>query len=556
MLKSLTNRRSVKTCLAGYMAAGLAAGISMLGAVGTASAQQLAGQTIVPSGLALPLYVTAPSGDTTRIFVMEQRYRVTSTAPWYGRIRTVAIPSNVIQAPAAAFFDMATVTRAVAGGDEQGLLGLAFHPNFSTNGYFFINYTRASDGATIVARYRTTSGNGTGNANMGSEQILFTIAQPANNHNGGWIAFGPDGMLYMATGDGGGGNDNQLPFASSNGNAQNLTTLLGKILRFDVDGLDNIPGNADDATPADATRPFHRIPADNPFANGAGGVRREILHFGVRNPWRNSFDRVTGEFYIADVGQGVREEVHVVPSTARGVNFGWRCFEGTRVTGLGGCSPLPATAVPPIFEYGHTTVTGPTSLLGCSITGGYVYRGSAIPWLRGSYFYSDYCVQSVSSFRKCGNTLIGFTDWTSQVDPDGLGMGAVEIQNVTSFGEDAAGELYICDRTGGQVFKILPGPTPPVVIDCNTNGVADNCEIASGLVVDANNNGIPDVCEAPGCAACPADYNQDGGVTGDDIAAFFFDYEAGSGCADTNVDGGITGDDIAAFFSAYESGGC
>lgn len=525
----------------------------LLAATGIASGQNLAGEVVVGSGLSNPLFVTAPSGDTSRIFVVEQRYRTGTGQPWYGRIRTVSIPSNTLQASASAFFDMRSVTRAVASADEQGLLGLAFHPNFMSNGYFWVNYTRASDGATVVARYRTLSGNGTGAADMNSEQIVYILPQPANNHNGGWMAFGPDGMLHITQGDGGGANDNQAPYGGSTGNAQRLETLLGKMLRIDVDGPDNIPGNSDDGTPGDSARTFYRVPADNPFV-GVAGAQPEILHYGLRNPWRPSFDRETGDLYIADVGQGVREEVNLVSSSARGLNFGWRCFEGTRTTGLGGCNPLPENTTAPLFEYGHATVVGPTSLLGCSITGGYVYRGSAIPWLRGSYFYSDYCVQSIYSWRACGTQIFDIRNWTAEVDPDGLGAGN-EIQNVTSFGEDAAGELYICDRTGGQIFKIVPGPTPLEYTDCNANNVPDDCDIAGGASADTNNDGIPDEC-APPCPTCAADYDGNGGVDGGDLAMFFADFEAGAGCADVDQNGGVDGGDLATFFTLFEAGGC
>lgn len=529
----------------------IVAGVLM--AAGVASGQNLAGIAVVNSGLNLPLYVTAPTGDTSRIFVVEQRYRTGSGQPWYGRIRTVDIPANTLQATSSAFFDMRTVTRAVSSNDEQGLLGLAFHPNFMSNGYFWVNYVRASDSATVVARYRTLSGNGTGPADMNSEQILYTWPHPNINHYGGWTAFGPDGMLYITLGDGGGSNDNQAPYGGTTGNAQRLDTMLGKMLRIDVDGPDNVPGNADDGTPGDAARTYYRIPSDNPFV-GVSGALPEILHYGLRNSWRPSFDRLTGNLYIADVGQGVREEVNVVPSTARGLNFGWRCFEGTRVTGLGGCTPLPSNTVAPIFEYGHATVVGPTNLLGCSITGGYVYRGNAIPWLRGSYFYSDYCVQSIYSWRACGTQVMDIHDWSGQVDPDGLGTGN-EISNVTSFGEDASGELYICDRTGGQVFKILPGAAPLNYTDCNANDVPDDCDIVAGTSLDANNDGVPDECSPP-CPVCAADFDQNGGVDGADLASFFFAYEAGAECADVDFNGGIDGADLATFFVAYEAGGC
>src|SRR5437867_49343 len=232
-------------------------------------------------------------------------------------------------------------------------LALAFHPQFSTNRRFYVDYTRRSDGATIIAEYRVSTGNP--NVADTTENILLTIPQPYENHNGGMVEFGPDGFLYIGMGDGGSGNDPQH-------RAQNIEELLGKILRIDVDHI---------GTP----------PSSNPFVGRAG--RDEIFAYGMRNPWRFSFDRLTGQLYVGDVGQDVRDEIDIVTS---GGNYGWRIFEGTRCTNLG---PAPCTApgfIPPIAEYVNT---GPTGR--CSIIGGYVYRGTQASLPYGAYVYGDYC---------------------------------------------------------------------------------------------------------------------------------------------------------------------
>lgn len=396
--------------------------------------------TRVASGLALPCFVTHAPGDTSRIFILEQRSVTT------GRIRILTLPDNTLLATP--FLSVSPVDT----DDEQGLLGLAFHPNYAQNGYFWVNYTNAA-GTTIIARYQVSADPNV--ADAGSATTVLTITQPFANHNGGWMGFGPDGYLYISTGDGGSAGD-------PGNRAQDITTqLLGKMLRIDVDGPDNIPGNADDdGFPADATR-LYVNPTDNPFVGVTGDD--EIWAYGLRNAWRPSFDRDTGDLFIADVGQDAVEEVNFQPAgpvaSVRGRNYGWRCMEGTNCTGLSGCTCNGPTLTLPIHTYTHGAGR-------CSITGGYVYRGCAMPDMNGLYFYADYCTAQIWSFRY--STMSGvsqFTDRTAELDPPSFA-----INLITSFGEDANGELYICDR-GGEVFKIVPAAP----IDCNADGIPDSC---------------------------------------------------------------------------------
>jgi hypothetical protein len=479
---------------------------------GVAGAQPLT-TSLVASGLSRPVYVTAPAGDFSRAFIVEQRAGGATTS--VGRIRIVQTSTNTLLATPY------MSTPVVAVGSEQGLLGMAFHPQYMSNGYFYINYTRLSDWATVIARYRATGGDPTSNtADPATEQVVMTIAQPQNNHNGGWMAFGPDGYLYIASGDGGNGNDTGTGHTSGTGNAQDITANpLGKILRIDVDGADNIPGNADDNGPDGP----YTIPSTNPFVGVTGDD--QIWFYGLRNPWRNSFDRETGDFWIADVGQDFWEEVNVVDNQTGGLNFGWRCMEGIACTLLTGCTCDAPTLTDPILVYGHASVVPPVNATGCSITGGYVYRGCAIPRLRGTYFFSDYCAGDIWTFRRCNGQVTGFQDRTVEMDPPGT----LTIGNVTSCGEDAAGEMYICDFSGGEVFKIVAAsPTP-------------NCTVA--------------VCGS-------ADFDGDGDVGTDaDIEAFFRclggDCCASGGSADFDGDGDVGTDaDIEAFFRVLGGGGC
>ncbi len=282
-------------------------------------------------------------------------------------------------------------------GNEQGLLGLAFHPDFASNGFFYVNYTEQG-GNTVIARF-TATGN---TADPNSEVRLLGVQQPFPNHNGGGLAFGPDGYLYIGLGDGGSGGDPQ-------GNGQNLKTLLGKILRIDVNSGDP-----------------YAVPSDNPFGN-------EIFHYGLRNPWRFSFDALTGDLWIGDVGQGSWEEIDFLPAgTPGGINFGWNRYEGLHDYSSGA---QIENYRPPLFEYSHTE--------GCSVTGGYVYRGAMPEW-QGVYFYGDFC-----SGKVWGALRLADASEETSVSTVLFETGAA----ITSFGVDESGEVYFADR-GGNILRL------------------------------------------------------------------------------------------------------
>jgi len=345
------------------------------------------------AGLVFPLYLTSPPGDS-RLFIVEKG----------GAIRIVK-DGSLLPLP---FLDLSSK---VSGGSEQGLLGLAFDPGYATNGRFIVHYTDVS-GNTTLSAYRV-SATDPDQADPATETILLTVEQPFPNHNGGQIVFGPDGMLYLGLGDGGSGGD-------PGGRGQSLADLLGDILRLDV-----------------SSGTSYTVPPDNPFV-GQTGSRPEVWSYGLRNPWRFSFDAATGDLYIADVGQNVWEEVDVVAAAAgagRGANFGWNVTEGRHCYASPGCDTSQFTM--PVLEYSHAQ--------GCSISGGYVYRGAAIPALQGHYFYADFCSGWVRSFRMQDGQAVEPYQWPT-LAPGG---------SVTSFGQDAAGELYIMIAEG-RVFRIVP----------------------------------------------------------------------------------------------------
>lgn len=358
------------------------------------------------SGLNFPVFVTN-AGDE-RLFVLERA----------GKIRIVQANGTVLPTP---FLDISALV--IDGYNEQGLLGLAFHPDYASNGYFYINYTRddpnpAYDGDTVIARYQVSADPNV--ANPGSAQILMVIDQPDLNHNGGMLAFSPyDGYLYIGTGDGGSGGD---PWD----NGQNTSVLLGKLLRIDVDG----GGTAPDA--CGLLNQNYTIPASNPLADGAGGNCDEIWAYGLRNPWRYSFDSLTGDLYIADVGQYLYEEVDFQPAASTGgENWGWRCYEGNHTYNTSGCGPQSNYDFP-IYEYTHG--------VHCSITGGYAYRGSQFPSFYGHYIFTDYCSGYVWTAAYNGSWTI-----TSQGDLGG---------NFTTFGEDNDGEIYLA-TSGGTIYHVV-----------------------------------------------------------------------------------------------------
>jgi glucose/arabinose dehydrogenase len=346
----------------------------------------------VVSGLSNPLFLTAPATDP-RLFIVEQP----------GRIRVVE-NGALLPAP---FLDL---SGQISSGGERGLLGLAFHPSYGSNKFFYVYFT-APNGDITITRYAASADPNV--ADAGSAHPIITAAHSSRtNHNGGMLAFGADGMLYIGTGDGGGGGD-------PDENGQDPGTLLGKLLRLDVDAGDP-----------------YAIPADNPFV-GTAGARGEIWAIGLRNPWRWAFDRTAGDLYIADVGQSAWEEVNVTAATAAGVNYGWDVMEGRHCyEPSSGCNP--SGLAQPVLEYGHDE--------GCSITGGLVYRGAAVPALQGTYFYADYCGGWVRSFRYANN---------SAAEPQEWAFG--NLGNILSFGEDAAGELYILSANG-TVYRIVPAP--------------------------------------------------------------------------------------------------
>jgi glucose/arabinose dehydrogenase len=350
----------------------------------------------VVSGLNLPLLVTAPPGDVGRLFIVEQD----------GTIRI--FKNGALNATPFLDVSALTISPIDGGNTEQGLLGLAFHPNYAVNGRFFVYHTDATGTNNLVVRY-TRDPLDPDHADVTSRTVLLTIPHPTyGNHNGGMLAFAPDdGRLYVGTGDGGSSCD-------PSGNAQNPASLLGKLLRLDVDG---------------------------PFFTA------ETWALGLRNPWRYSFDRVNSDLYIGDVGQNLWEEIDYRPAPRMaGENYGWVYYEGSHCPNpsCGGTCPALANLIMPVAEYDHSSGE-------CAVTGGYVYRGCRMSALQGTYFYGDFCAAFIHSFRMVAGVPADSRDRTAELAPGG----GLAINLITSFGEDARGEIYIVDR-GGEVFKIVP----------------------------------------------------------------------------------------------------
>ena len=394
-----------------------------------------------------PTDITHAPGDFQRLFVTSKSGVIT------------VITDGVVQPTP--FLDLTSV--AESDGGEQGLLGLAFHPDYETNGYFYVYYTRDDDPSTqenetIVERYEVTADPEV--ADPGSAATVLIIAQPTRSHNGGWLGFDPDGLLYVSVGDGGGQED---PYD----NAQNIDTLLGSILRIDVDG---------DDFPADPDRNY-AIPADNPFVAGVGAD--EIWVYGLRNPWRCTIDPVTGDLYIGDVGNSLREELdYVAGGSPGGLNFGWDCMEATLCTGETACVCGDLGLVHPMFEFAHNPAAGNV------IIAGVVYRGTEIPDLAGSYIFAN----MFSPAWRLDHTG-GVVDELAEIL-----LNAPGLLRIVSFGEDAAGEIYLCDKSGGagglgQIYKIV------VDTDCNANSTPDDQDIATGTSDDCDADGVPDECQ-------------------------------------------------------------
>ncbi|HEV2815909.1 MAG TPA: PQQ-dependent sugar dehydrogenase [Allosphingosinicella sp.] len=368
--------------------------------------------TRVGTGFAQPLYLTAVPDGSGRVFVVQQ----------FGLIRILNPATGAVAATP--FLDL---TGQLSTDGERGLLGFALAPDFAASRVFYV-YLTAPGGQIQIRRYTTLAGN-PNQADPASGDTILAIDHPLNNHNGGWLDFGPDGFLYAAVGDGGGGGD-------PSNNAQNVNLLLGKLLRIDP---------RSDAFPTDTLRDY-AIPAGNPFASGASG-RPEIWAYGLRNPFRNGFDPLTQNLWIGDVGQNAREEVDLMRPADGGANFGWRIMEGTAL--------FSGTAIPgltaPVAEYLHGT--GPRE--GNSITGGYVYRGP-VEALRGNYFFADFITGNIWSIP-IARLSLGTTIPSSQfaLRRAEFTPNAGAINNVSSFGLDQAGNLYIVDYDG-EIFRVEP----------------------------------------------------------------------------------------------------
>lgn len=345
-------------------------------------------------GLSNPVDITHAGDD--RLFIVEKG----------GFIRILEANGSLVATP---FLDIDSLVR--SNESERGLLGLAFHPNYASNGYFFVNYTN-NDGDTQISRFSVSSDD-PNIADAASQKRLLKVEQPYENHNGGDLAFGPDGYLYIGLGDGGLGGD---PVNAG----QTRTTLLGKMLRIDIDNGDP-----------------YAIPTSNPFAD-TDFTLDEVWALGLRNPWRFSFDRLTGDLWIGDVGQGLWEEVDMqLANSPGGENYGWRCYEGNAAFNTNGC-PDGGDFVFPIYDYTSNFTEG------CSVTGGYVYRGTAFPDLYGHYVYTDFCSGRIWTLYPDGADGWTNTEWLNGANSE-----------YSSFGEDQAGELYLAAYSGGQIFRVI-----------------------------------------------------------------------------------------------------
>lgn len=393
----------------------------VLGALAADAEAQLAVQRI-GRPFEAPVLLEAPPGDSTRLVVGEQ-----GGAVW--TIREGA----TLSAP---FLELGAL---VSEGGEQGLLDLAFHPDYASSGRVFVHYTDLA-GESVVACYTRDAVDPERLDPSSGVTLCGPLEQPFTNHNGGSLEFGPDGMLYLALGDGGA--------SPALGNrAQDLSSPLGKLLRFDVELA------------------FPHVPADNPFV-GLPGVDERIWASGLRNPWRVSFDRLTGDLWIADVGLWTHEEIDFEPAgSAGGANYGWTCMEGPDCTAFGGCACHSAELTTPVHSYDHSS--------GCSITGGRRYRGAELPTLQGRYVYADFCSGGVHSIAFDGLTASDPQEHTADLAIPG-------IENPVSFGEDAAGELYLVDRNGGEIWKLVQdGPSPLPYCEGAPNSAGPGARIAS-----------------------------------------------------------------------------
>lgn len=349
------------------------------------------------------------------------------------------------------FLDIDNLVINISTGDERGLLGLAFHPNYSSNGYFYVNYINLS-GDTVISRFSVSANPDI--ADNSSELILLTYSQPYPNHNGGDMHFGADGYLYISSGDGGN-------FGDPDDNSQNLENLLGKLLRIDVNNTSG--GNN------------YAIPPSNPFISNPAAAH-EIWAYGLRNPWKFSFDSLNDNLWIADVGQENIEEINMISSSTSGTNFGWRCYEGSTVYNLTDCPPMN-TLTFPVAEYTHNT----SGNFKCSITGGYVHRGTINTDFNGYYFFADYCSNEIGTIDYDGG------DFTIHYSDQFSG------NNWTAFGEDINGELYIAGITTGDIFKVIPGNLSTNEFDLSSIKMYPNPTSSMVFFNLENNNTIKEI---------------------------------------------------------------
>lgn len=368
--------------------------------------------TEIASGISNPTAIEAPADSSNRLFVAEKE----------GRIRVINLATNTVQ-----FSSFLNIGFKISSVSERGLLGLAFHPNFAENGQFFVHYSSSGNdsisvGSNVISRF-VMDDPSSNFADVTTETILFHSPQDFSNHNGGDLLFGPDGLLYFTIGDGGGGGD-------PNDNAQNPMNMMGTIARINVDSTsDNLP---------------YAIPADNPFADGVGGLP-EIFSFGWRNPWRVSFDRFTGDLWVGDVGQNAREEIDFIPvSTGAGLNYGWDCREGDIAYGGSSSSACDPNGdyIDPIVSFSHSSNT----MRANSLTGGYVYRGTEWPELYGTYICADFVTNNF--FSVTSDSMGG---WDVAVQSAG------QIPGVSTFGESESGELYVASLYDNKIYQIGGG---------------------------------------------------------------------------------------------------
>ncbi|MEM9416558.1 MAG: PQQ-dependent sugar dehydrogenase [Planctomycetota bacterium] len=455
-----------------------------------------------------PVYATFAPGDNDHLYVVEQG----------GRIRVLNVNTNTWESTA--FLNVPVDSS----GNEMGLLGLAFAPDYQTSGDFYVygsgsSFAAGQNHASYIYQYNRNGAAGSLTADSSSQQTVLRFGQPNSNHNGGWMDFGPDGYLYIGVGDGGGANDTGPGHTSGTGNSQDITNnLLGSMLRIDPDGNGG-----------------YNIPSDNPFVGITGDD--EIWAYGLRNPWRNSFDRETGDLYIADVGQNILEEINFQHADSNGgENYGWRLREGTQRTPGSVGGNAPAGAIDPIHEYGHTFDTQG----GFSLTGGYVYRGP-ITQARGEYYFADYVTNNIWTLevdRDSGTMVNGSLERVNADLLDGK-FGVTSISGIASFAEDAVGNLYFI-TLGGNIYRLT---TDRILGDMNGNFAVNVGDVA--LFGDAIN-----MTEAQFDAANPgADYdagdaNQDGSVNDQD-ALLMLEFLRGS-----NVSVGA----ISRFFDAVNPG--